>query len=157
MEQNTNPTPQQPPKNEGFDINKIPKANLIHAGIAAAGAIGVILPWYIARRGGSDGLNGFHPWFGYLVFIAFLLIVFMDIFYLSLNMEEKVKKQILKFSGYAVMALMIYTLINFETSGFDYKRATVTSNIAARGIGMYLSLVAALVIQLIDNKVIKLK
>lgn len=146
MEQNTNPTPQQPQGNDGFDMNKVSKNTWIHAGIAAVGAIGVFLPWAkVSFMGFSASANGLDAWQGIFSLITLIAIAVFVVAGNSIKMPEANKQQILTYGAYAPAALSLYAMID-----------VLGASMVTIGIGLIITLAASVALILIGHKVIKL-
>ncbi|MPM05641.1 hypothetical protein SDC9_51931 [bioreactor metagenome] len=147
MEQNTNPTPQQPQGNEQFDMNKVPKTSWIYAGIAALGAIGVLLPWArVSVFGFSSSANGMNAWQGVISFILLLALAVIIVAGNAIKMDEKTRDQIKSFGAYVPAVFSLWVLI--EVLG---------ESMVQPGIGLFITLICSVALILIGHKVIKLK
>lgn len=152
MEQNTNPTPQQPQGNQGFDFNKVPKESWILAGSAFLGFISVFLPWGVWSNGwfsfaisGISSVGGFGvQWAGILTMLIYLAFVAIVLFHEAMKLDAKLKDSILKFGAIVPFALGIIAFI------------VILGKEGSLGFGLILNLLCAIALFLFGNKIIKL-
>ena len=119
MEQNTNPTPQQPQGNQGFDFNKVPKESWILAGISFLGFISVFLPWGVWNAyffkvsiSGVSGYGGFGvQWAGILTMLVYLAFITIILFGEAIKIDQKTKETIMKFGAIAPFVLGVIAFL----------------------------------------------
>lgn len=146
MEQNTNPTPQQPQGNEPFDMNKVPKTTWIYAGIAALGAIGTFLPWLrVSFWGVSSSASGMDIWQGVIAFIGLLLLAVIAVAGNSIKLEQKLKDQISSFGAYVPAVFTLWAMLR-----------VMNTPMVSIGFGLFITLLCSIALILIGHKVIKL-
>ncbi|MDX9931486.1 MAG: zinc ribbon domain-containing protein [Bacteroidales bacterium] len=147
MEQNTNTTPQQPQGNEPFDMNKVPKTSWIYAGIAALGAIGVLLPWVrVSFWGMSSSASGIEAWQGIFAFIVLLAIAVIIVAGNAIKLDQKLKDQVLTYGAYVPALFSVWVLIDI-----------LGTSMVQVGFGLFITLLCSVALILIGHKVIKLK
>ncbi len=153
--------PQQSFSGQGFDFSKIPTKVWIVAGVAFLGVICTFLPWitvssvasaFFGEIGGSYSVSasGLSSGFGILTMLCFLVIAAGTIFWQAIGLNEKVKDQIMMFTGFGAAAFCLIDLIRFLAQSAPYSSVRP-------GFGLIIAILVAVALILFNLKVIKLK
>jgi hypothetical protein len=150
MEQNTNPTPQQPQGHQGFDFKNIPTQGKIMAIIGLVGLIAAFLPLYRINAGlfGSYSVSMINAWQGVFCFLAFAGMIVFSLFGKSFKMDEKLLSNFPKYLSYAACAFALLILLQLSSNSVP---------LGFLGIGYYLTILASIASILVSHEIIKVK